>query len=141
MSASTWSFGTTAAAGATAPNVNLTWDGLMTAFVGDIKLEVHGDGQLLRTQLAHVGVSNNWVTNAEQSSWPPGLYGTLFETKLTQSTGDAPTGPSLATWHTINTEVQWDWLGTEAFTGTLEIREIADTGNSGSATVTLTAGQ
>lgn len=69
--------------------------------------------------------------------------GDSYEVFLT-GTGNNPTsGPALDAWHTISSTQTWLLANAiEAdvqFTGTMTIREIADTGNSVSAGVTLTA--
>ncbi len=65
-----------------------------------------------------------------------------FEVMLTGS-GYALSGPALATWFTISSTRQWTLEpekeeGSQTFNGTMTIREIADTGNSVSALVTIT---
>lgn len=61
---------------------------------------------------------------------------------MLSGTGDLPTsGPALDAWWTINVTRQWRLTktveGIFVFTGTMDIREIADTGNSVSASATL----
>ena len=64
-----------------------------------------------------------------------------YEARLEKTTGTDPVGIALDTWFTIDQEREWIWaravVGTTAFTGTLFIREIADTGNSVSASVLI----
>jgi len=67
--------------------------------------------------------------------------GSDFEARLTASSGSVDSGPSLSVWHTISSDLTWEIThgpsGTQEFVGTLEVREIANTGNSSSATVTI----
>lgn len=67
-----------------------------------------------------------------------------YEVRLSQtsSTGTATrTGPTLASFHTISATQQWTWtktnVGSFSWTGTMTIREIANTSNTVSATVTI----
>lgn len=90
------------------------------------------------------GVS--WVAQNGGTEWIDNNasdIGDDYEVKLTKSSGTDPAGPTLGSWHTISTTREWTltqttW-GVKTFSGTMEIREIADTGNSVSASVTITA--
>lgn len=66
-----------------------------------------------------------------------------YEVQLVKSTGTDPSGPALDVLHTISVVRSWTLTqstgGTKSFTGTMTIREIADTVNSVSASVTITA--
>lgn len=117
------------------PAVNLDTTIAIQSFLAAVKLEILGTGDLIRTLLsADVSVDNNWVTNSKKG----GNFGALFETQLTASTGTNPTGAALGVFLTINSSVQWDWTETDEFTGTLVVREIADTGNTDSAAISVT---
>lgn len=90
----------------------------------------------------------SWTTQNTATEWieaacEESTVGDAYEIKLTKSTGTTPTGPSLDVFHTINATQSWtvsrSSVGITSFTGTMEIREIADTANSVSAFVSLTA--
>lgn len=116
------------------PAVNLDTTITMVSVVGAVKLEMLGTGDLVRTLLGDSSVANNWVTNSRKG----GDFGSLYETRLTASTGTNPTGAALGSFLTIGASTQWDWAETDAFTGTLDVREISDTGNTDTAAVVLT---
>lgn len=65
-----------------------------------------------------------------------------YEVQLVQSTSSGSAsrvGPALSTYHTISSTRAWTWekttVGSFTWTGTMYIREIADTSNIVSATV------
>jgi hypothetical protein len=65
-----------------------------------------------------------------------------YECKM-EGTGNTPNdyGLSLSTWYTISTDRTWGLIrtaiGVETFSGTLYIREIADTGNQVTCSISL----
>lgn len=116
----------------TAPAVNL--DATLTLFslVGNVQLRCDTDGNLLRTALAFVGVPDNYVDDADKGAG----VGDLFECRLQQTGGTAPSGPALNTFHQCNVARTWTWAETDEFDGTLTVREIANPGtNVASATI------
>ena len=86
------------------------------------------------------GLADTWVADVDQVA---GL-GDDYEVRLTKSAGaDPASGPALATWHTISSNIVWEWTqsfgaGTTSFTGTLEVREITNTANIDSSSVSVT---
>ena len=89
----------------------------------------------------------SWSSQNPSTEWidafGSGESASDYEVKLTKTAGTDPTsGPSLGVWHTISATRQWELnstiIGLTSFSGTMDIREIADTGNSVSASVTLT---
>ena len=76
-----------------------------------------------------------WINDAGASS-------SDYEVQLTKTSGTDPTsGPALNSWNTISATRTWELNNTNAFdqtfVGTMTIREITNTSNSVSATVTL----
>ena len=89
--------------------------------------------------------SSTWTAQNSGTEWINDLTGVSasdYECYLS-GTGTTPSGPALNTWHTISATQQWTitrtTAGTSYFSGTLQIREIADTANTVSAAVTLSA--
>lgn len=90
-------------------------------------------------------VSNLWTSQNPGTEWIDAFVSTAasdYEVQLVKSSGfDPSAGPALTSWHTISTLRQWTWStatsGLKTFNGTLTIREIADTGNSVSASVNI----
>jgi hypothetical protein len=87
-----------------------------------------GNGELWTTVLATVDTTDSWLPEERKG----GDYGSAYEVQLTKFSGTDPSGPALATWHTIGTQQEWEWGESDAFGGQIDIREIADTGNSDS---------
>jgi len=52
-------------------------------------------------------------------------------------TGDTPDSGPFETWTTISSTIAFEFTGVDTWNGTMSIREIADTGNTDSATVQL----
>lgn len=98
----------------------------------DVVLSLDDHGDLVRTLLTEVTLIDNWVDEADKG----GNYDGMFEVMLSKSAGTDPsTGPSLANWHTITGTIEWTWGPTDEMDGTLDVREILDTGNTDSATI------
>ena len=122
--------------GAPAVNMNATY--ILSNFIDNTRvLEPRSTGSLAHTILSTLtAVANNYVNNADQGAG----VGADFEVMLTNDGGatNPTSGPSLATWHQLNVNRTWTWT-TAGPTGTftVDIREIADTGNAGSATVSF----
>ena len=101
-----------------------------------VTLEVERDGDYIPNGAVQ---TNEWVASGDKTS----TIGDDYEVKLTKTSGGlaSPSGPTLATWHTINIDRLWTWIyggGSPAFwNGTLEIREIANTSNSDSSSVSI----
>lgn len=83
------------------------------------------------------GGSGDWITPA---SCKETTLGDFYEVQMVV-TGDAPTSgptPGAGNWYTISTTRAWTWATTAPggldATFTMTIREIADTGNSGTFT-------
>ena len=86
---------------------------------------------------ANQNAGTEWIDNNAAD------IGDSYEVKLTLTSGTTPSGPTLGAWHTISSTRQWTLTrviyGVDTFSGTMEIREIANTSNSVSASVTITA--
>jgi hypothetical protein len=130
MSASTWSFGTTAAAEQVQTVATVTLDDqALSEFVAvDEELHIDPDGRLRATKLSvTVAVANNWVANAD---WD-GDYSATFEVRLTKNSGDDPdSGDSVGSYLTIDTGRNWNWATGTTYDFTLDIREIANPGTN-----------
>lgn len=114
------------------PAVNLDATITLFSLVGNVQLRCDTDGNLLRTALAFTGLPDNYVDDADIQSG----IGQFYECRLQQSSGTAPSGPALNTFHQINVSRTWTWAETDEFDGTLTVREIANPGtNVDSATI------
>lgn len=89
-------------------------------------------------------IADTWTAQNSGTEWidDAGATASDYEVQLEKTSGTDPSsGPALASFHTINATLQWTWTsttaGTTSFNGTLTIREIADTGNSVSASVSI----
>jgi len=80
----------------------------------------------------NVGVE--WISDGTAT------IGDAYEVRIT-GTGDTPTGLALNTWYTINTSRVWQLEADEAnlleFSGTITIREIANTANNADSSVDI----
>jgi hypothetical protein len=101
-------------------------------------VKVDYDGYMYRLvsgSFSQVSGSQYWI---DDKAADPSDY----ECKM-EGTGNTPNdyGLSLSTWYTISTDRTWGLIrtaaGSEAFTGTLYIREIADTGNQVTCSITI----
>lgn len=104
-----------------------------------VRANVNGDIQELNT----VG---SWVSQNSGVEWidDGGATASDYEVRLsvTSSSGTATfSGPALGSFHTLSTTRQYTWtktvVGSFQWNGTMTIREIADTSNSVSATVSI----
>jgi hypothetical protein len=100
--------------------------------------------RLLTTGVAQAIVFDSW-TQTGIDEWIDGFTSgdsTAYECKLDYVSGTAPTMGNLAAWETISATKTWSWssttFGTTNFSGTLYIREIANTSNIVSCSVTIT---
>ena len=91
-------------------------------------------------------VIGSWTAQNSGVEWidDGGATSSDYECYLTKTSGtDTNVGAALDTWHTISTTILFQLSNTieadQTFVGTMTIREIANTSNSVSATVTLTA--
>lgn len=109
--------------GPVSASIRLTTDGYLQRDIGAGYLNVNA------------GVE--WIDNNTAG------VGSDYEVQLTKTTGTTPTGPTLATYHALSSTRTWTITrvptGTTSFTGTLTVREIADTSNTVSCTVTISA--
>lgn len=145
MSASAFPYGAVAAAAAptgdTLALTNITsYDGELsgTATTG---LRVRNNGNVERVVSGVLTAQNpttEWIDNKSANM-------SLYECRLTKTSGTDPqTNPGLNTWLNCGTNRVWylsrsTTPGITQFIGTLEIREVANTSNIVSATVTLTS--
>lgn len=103
-----------------------------------VRVNTNGDVEELSS-------GGSWIAQNSGTEWIDGFTTSSasdYEVQLTKSTGTDPTsGPTLATYHTISSIRTWQWASTieesYTFTGTMTIREIANTANSVSASVTI----
>lgn len=81
--------------------------------------------------------TTEWIAAAQQTS----TIGDLFECWLEKIGGTDPsTGPTLATWHTISSDLTWEWTVTSSsasFIGIIKIREIANPANTKQTSVLI----
>ena len=85
------------------------------------------------------GVLNfNGATNSYYATPSNSAIGQYYEVRLTKSSGTSPiSGPGLGTFHSLGTTRSWTWetyTNTIDFSGTVTVREIANTANSDSFT-------
>lgn len=104
-----------------------------------VRVQTSGDVQEI--------IADTWTSQNSGTEWINGFFGSdtasNYEVQLAKTSGTGTlSGPTLSTYHTISTTRQWTLtrttVGTNTWIGTMTIREIADTSNSVSATVTLT---
>ena len=104
-------------------------------------VKVDTDGYMYRLinngTWSQVSGSQYWIDNKSATM-------SDYECKM-EGTGSTPNlyGLSLSTWYTLSIDRAWGIqrtiAGTSSFAGTLYIREIADTGNQVTCTISLTA--
>lgn len=87
--------------------------------------------------LENVTDAGDWVSNKT------GLSSSDFEARMTYVSGDTVDSGTVGSWVTISSDLVWSMqraiTGTNSGVYTLEIREIANTSNIDSTTVTFTA--
>ena len=88
------------------------------------------------------GAGGSWTAQNSGVEWidDGGATSSDYEVQLVKSSGTTPSGPSLSTYHTISTTRQWTLTsvsGSKSFSGTMYIREIANTSNVVSASVNI----
>ena len=80
-------------------------------------------------------VSNSYYGNPSNAN-----FGQYYEARLTKSSGTSPsTGPALGSYHALSSNRAWQWNTSSplTFSGTVTVREIANTSNSDSFTYNL----
>lgn len=91
--------------------------------------------------------SGSWVFFQQSTQWVDNVFktstiGDEFEARITGS-GDTLSGTGSTSFQTLNQTLNWQYTrntyGISTWNGTLEIREITNTSNSVSATVTIQA--
>jgi hypothetical protein len=101
-------------------------------------VKVDTDGYMYRLvsgSFSQVSGSDYWINDKAATK-------SNYECKMT-GTGTTPNdyGLSLNTWYTLSSDRTWGLIrtssGSESFSGTLYIREIADTGNQVTCSITL----
>ena len=131
------SVGAAAAAGGGIPDpptVQMAASYQLSEFLGiDEDVTVRNDGDLILTVFStDSSQANAWVANADKG----GDYSNLFEVRFTRNSGAFPSsGDSLSTWLTIVTDREWSFSTGSVYNYTLEIREIANTSNNDSTTL------
>ena len=111
---------------------------IFAPFSSSVGIKVKTDGDVQEKNASGAYVSQNpgveWTDDG-------GATASQYEAQLTKISGFTPDGPALASYHTISSDLTWDKTSTVeeiiSFSGTLSIREIADTGNEVSASVLL----
>lgn len=80
------------------------------------------------------GASDSYYATPSNSA-----IGQYYEAMLTKSSGTSPSSGSLNTWRALTSGASWSWQTTTGldFTGTVTVREIANTGNSDSFTYSI----
>lgn len=122
----------------TEPAVFLNASFVLSNFItNQRRLSCNNDGGLEHEIFGSLSfVANNYVPNADMTAG----RGDAFEVMLTNDGGatNPTSGPSLATWHAMTVDRLWEWT-TAGPTGTftVQIREIANTGNNDSAAVSF----
>lgn len=102
--------------------------------------------RVLTTGAVQEIVADVWTSQNPGVEWIDDFVGgdsaSNYEVQLVQSTSSGSatfSGPALSIFHTISTTRQWTWskttLGSFTWSGTMTLREIADTSNSVSASV------
>jgi hypothetical protein len=94
--------------------------------------------RVLRNGTVEEIIDATWTAQNSGVEWlddNSATIGDSYEVFLSGS-GDTPSGPGLSTWHTINATREWLLEasgGSESFSGTIQIREIAVPSNTDSA--------
>lgn len=102
---------------------------------------------LTNGQVQEINFSGSWVAQNPGVEWidDGGATSSSYEVQLTGTLtgGGTLSGPALSSFHTINATRQWtvsrDVQGSSTFSGNMTIREIANTSNSVSAVVIMSA--
>lgn len=102
--------------------------------------EVQRDGDLQLLAPTNTTRTNEWVTSGDKEA----TIGDLYEARITKTSGfnEVLTNWSNGVYSTINNNKKLTLnpsFGTTTYVGTLDIREIADTGNIDTAAVSMTA--
>ena len=86
------------------------------------------------------GLSFNAVSSSYYATPSNSAIGQYYEVMLTKSSGSSPySGPGLSTFHSLSSNRTWNWETTTSlsFSGTVTVREIANTANSDSFTYSI----
>lgn len=86
------------------------------------------------------GLSFNSVSSSYYATPSNAAIGQYYEVQLVKSSGSSPySGPTLNTFHALSSNRTWNWQTTTSlsFSGTVTVREIANTSNSDSFTYNI----
>lgn len=86
------------------------------------------------------GITFNAASSTYYGNPSNSNFGQYYEARLTKSSGTSPSsGPSLGTYATLSSNRTWQWTTSSplSFSGTVTVREIANTSNSDSFTYNL----
>ena len=99
----------------------------------NVGIRVNRDGTIdVQDNCSGYAYDQDWVT----SGLPDATIGDDYEVRLTVNTTAPTSGPTTGAWHTISSTRTWAWSSAATFDSgdwTIEIREIADTGNTDQA--------
>jgi len=85
------------------------------------------------------GLSFNSVSSSYYATPSNAAIGQYYEVQLVKSSGSSPSTGSLNTWLALSSNRSWNWQTTTSldFSGTVTVREIANTSNSDSFTYSI----
>lgn len=102
-------------------------------------ITVDNDGNLYESNAAGTAITTlieDWIT-------PTSAAGAAYEASISGVTGTTPSGPAAGVWSTLATDRTWSITqasaGSSTSSFTLTIRQVSNTSNSVSCSVTLTA--